>query len=177
MSVLKKTKIIATCLVPIVSTFAACRPAAESQSANSSTTAPTEQNAPATDSTSTIRRLAADEWLAKKKLSVEENLTVDALIASVNVLYEEEATRHKNPKNLAEWALQSLQIVNLSGKKLTNVSPILAFQNISHLHLGGNKFNQQQIDELLTVLKKLQFLAIDKDLNCKNANPNVKCIN
>ncbi|NBW81095.1 hypothetical protein EBR21_05010 [bacterium] len=115
--------------------------------------------------------LSATEWLGKKNISEEEARTVDALLESISIMDRKSGSG----ESLARWAESGLQIVLLDGKNLTNISPILAFKNISTLHITGNRFSQPQIDELLKGLPKLKNLVLDPGLNC-SANPKVNCL-
>ncbi|MFZ9519026.1 MAG: hypothetical protein ACO3A4_00970 [Silvanigrellaceae bacterium] len=118
-----------------------------------------------------VRQLTAMEWFSKKNVSVEEARTVDALLQSVVVL----ENKSGSPESLARWAAGGMKVAVLDGQNLTNISPILAFKNISTLHITGNRFDQSQIDELLKGLPKLKVLALDKGLTC-DANPKVTCM-
>ncbi|MEY3903033.1 MAG: hypothetical protein RL189_2339 [Pseudomonadota bacterium] len=176
MSLSGKTKLLRVCLLSLLASLTACKPATESQSAASAQSKVTEQTQTANNdqtvqSVTAVRTLSAEEWLSKKKLSAEEERTVDAILDSMSMYH----VNIEKPADLARWATRKLEHVDLSGKNLTNISPILAFKNVSTLHLLGNKFTQRQIDELLRGLPKLKTLVTDEGLNC-SANLKVTCL-
>ncbi|MEN9810180.1 MAG: hypothetical protein RLZZ488_1747 [Pseudomonadota bacterium] len=176
MSVSAKTKLLACYLLPIVASLAACKPATESLSSSSSQNkaaeqAQTKNNGQAVQTAPAVRTLSAEDWLSKKNLNAEEERTVDAILDSMTMYH----LNIEKTADLARWAARKLDHVDLSGKNLTNISPILAFKNISTLHLLGNKFTQRQIDELLKGLPKLKTLVTDEGLSC-SANLKVTCL-
>lgn len=171
--------LISSVFIMIVAHSAGCKPQQQAETTSTSGRTPATQstaqsNQPlinkAADSTNQ-RKLTAEQWLTKQNISKEEELTVDAILESLR-LNDQRAGR---PEEAARWAERNLQILDLSSKNLTNVSPILAFKNISTLSVNGNKFSQSQIDELVKSLPNLRILVTDPGLNC-DAKPKVTCL-
>jgi predicted nucleic acid-binding protein len=117
------------------------------------------------------RRLSAVEWFTKQNVTAEEERTVDAIIESLRNVDLREGT----PQSLALWAERNLQVLQLDDRKLSNISPILAFRNISTLSIVGNSFSQSQVDELLRSLPRLKNLLTDRGISCR-ANSQVTCL-
>ena len=117
--------------------------------------------------------LTIAQWLTKDGVSEDEARTVDVILANI-ISFGGPAN---DPKKAARWAESNLNVIGLDGEKLTNISPLLAFENITTLGLTGNKFTQAQINELLASLPKLRILSIDPYLSCnKETYPKVTCL-
>jgi Leucine-rich repeat (LRR) protein len=154
--------------------LASCKPQSTSSELSAAATpeaTPQVQQKQQADVITSVRQLTAGEWFAKKNISSEEARTVDAIIDSLKVTEQRDGT----PDNLARWAEKNLQVLSLDYQKLSNISPILAFKNISTLSIVGNSFGQPQVDELVRGLPKLKNLLTDQGINCK-ANPKVICL-
>lgn len=172
--------LITSMFISLVAHSLGCKPQQQAETSSASDRVPATQataqnkqslnNKPA--DTTTRRSLSAEQWLTKQNINKDEELTVDAILESLR-LYDQRAGR---PEEAARWAERNLQILDLSSKNLTNVSPILAFKNISTLSVNGNKFSQPQIDELVKSLPNLRILVTDPGLNC-DAKPKVTCLN
>ncbi|MBM3380950.1 MAG: hypothetical protein FJY29_00720 [Betaproteobacteria bacterium] len=117
--------------------------------------------------------LSATQWLTKDKISAEEARTVDALLVTIS----DYGGPKGDPVAAARWGERNLQIATLGEEGLTEIAPILAFKRIVTLSIPGNKFTQDQLNELLAGLPNLKTLVKDKNLKCDTIKyPKVTCL-
>lgn len=164
------TQIVVGCLLGLAT---GCKPTSAGNVATSATTpspVPTatvktqaEQNSP--------RKLTAAQWFSKQNISPEEARTVDAIISSIESMGGPES----KGATLGRWAERNVQMLALDNLRLTEISPVLVFKNLTTISLIGNKLTQKQINEILTSLPKLKILTIDSGLNC-DVNRKVTCL-
>jgi hypothetical protein len=135
--------------------------------------APTANNQQNANRTQSRNSLTATEWLTKQNISAEEERTVNALLRSIADI----GGPSNDPTAAARWADKKLQIAVLSDEGLTEVAPILVFKKIVTLTISGNKFTQEQLNQLLAGLPNLKTLVKDKNLKCDNLKyPKVVCL-
>jgi hypothetical protein len=114
------------------------------------------------------------DWFLKTGVSEEEKRTVDVIMAEV--LADPGYTGDKSDaRKMAVFADSKFDMLDLRGKKLSDISPIFALSNLAHLDVAGNNFSPAQLNKLLE-MPKLRTFVTDSGFSCPN-HPRVHCLN